>query len=162
MSTVVETLLQYCRQKHLKIRTAESCTAGAIAAELASVAGASSVLDRGWVTYSNEAKMDELAVPEQDLISHGAVSQVVVEAMAQGGCDAQTLCVAVSGIAGPDGGSVAKPVGTVWLAVAMSGLPVHSHVCHFSGERREVQRQAVKQAIQDMLAYAQQYGGGDV
>jgi len=151
----IEALLRSCRQKSIKIRTAESCTAGAVAAEIASVSGASDVLDRGWITYSNQAKMDELSVPKQALEVYGAVSQQVVEAMAQGGYDKDMICVALSGIAGPSGGSVEKPVGTVWIAVAYGNISgntyVQSHCYHFDGQRSEVQSQAVEQAIQDMM-----------
>jgi len=161
MNPSVENLLHYCRQHGINLRTAESCTAGAIAAEIASVSGASSVLDRGWVTYSNEAKIEVLGVPKAYLENDGAVSQSVVEAMAEGGCDVSNLCIAVSGIAGPSGGSAQKPVGTVWLATAMTGFPTQSHVCHFSGNRHAVQRQTVEQAVKDMLAYARQCCGGE-
>jgi len=159
MKQKIEILLRSCRQKSIKIRTAESCTAGAVAAEIASVSGASDVLDRGWITYSNQAKMDELSVPKQALEVYGAVSQQVVEAMAEGGCDKYMMCVALSGIAGPSGGSVEKPVGTVWIAVAYGNADenisgntyVQSHCYHFDGQRSEVQNQAVEQAIQDMM-----------
>jgi len=147
----VQDLLTICRQQGIKIRTAESCTAGAVAAEIASVAGASDVLDRGWITYSNQAKTDELSVPEKTLETSGAVSQAVVEAMAQGGGGKNVMCVALSGVAGPGGGSIEKPVGTVWIAVAYGDEYVRSCCYHFKGGRSEVQRQAVCQAIHDMM-----------
>jgi len=147
-SKSVQQLLQLCRQQNLALRTAESCTAGAVAAHIASVAGASDVLDRGWITYSNQAKIDELGVPEAALLAHGAVSQAVVEAMAQGGASENAVCVALSGIAGPGGGSVEKPVGTVWIAACWPGQRLVSHCYHFSGDRAAVQKQAVEQAIQ--------------
>ena len=98
--------------------TAESCTGGLIASRITSVAGSSAVFEAGYVTYSNRIKTRQLGVPEQVLVDHGAVSQPVVEAMLSGALDASgaDLGIAVSGIAGPGGGSEEKPVGTVWLA----------------------------------------------
>ena len=157
----VQELLRQCRKYGVHLRTAESCTAGAIAAEIASVSGASDVLDRGWVTYSNQAKIDELGVSASVLVEHGAVSREVVLAMARGGCDAKALCVAVSGIAGPSGGSVEKPVGTVWIATAMKPFPEYAQVYHFSGSRHEVQQQTVAQAIQNMLQSVKSWCGGE-
>jgi len=154
----VESLLQLCRQSGVKIRTAESCTAGAVAAAIASVSGASDVLDRGWITYSNQAKIDALSVPESYLKQYGAVSQPVVEAMAQGGSDDGSLCVALSGIAGPSGGSKEKPVGTVWIAVAYGQHYVTSSCYHFRGQRAEVQQQAVTQALNDCERVAKEQG----
>jgi len=156
------TLLQRCRAYGVMLRTAESCTAGAIAAGIASVSGASDVLDRGWVTYSNQAKMEELGVPELLLTDYGAVSREVVMAMAEGGCDTNILCVAVSGIAGPSGGSVEKPVGTVWIATAMKPYPVQARAYHFSGTRHEVQRQTVAQAMQNIMQDMTLWCGGVV
>lgn len=147
MTVQTEKLLQLCRQRGLKLRTAESCSAGAIAAEIASVPGASDVLDRGWITYSNEAKCEELDVAASLIDKHGAVSREVVLAMAMGGASEHAICVAVSGIAGPEGGSDEKPVGTVWIAVAGgAGEPLTT--CHqFSGNRAAVQRQTVSSAV---------------
>ncbi|MDQ6973756.1 MAG: CinA family protein [Mariprofundaceae bacterium] len=154
----VESLLTLCRQLGVKLRTAESCTAGAVAAAIASVSGASDVLDRGWVTYSNQAKIDELSVPEPYLKQYGAVSQPVVEAMAQAGSDDGILCVALSGIAGPSGGSLEKPVGTVWIAVAYGQAYVQSTCYHFKGERVDIQQQAVRQALEDCWCVCYEQG----
>ena len=151
----VEKLLKLCRERGLKLRTAESCTAGAIAAEVATVPGASDVLDRGWITYSNEAKCEELGVEPALIDEHGAVSREVVLAMAEGGSSDLALCVAVSGVAGPDGGSNEKPVGTVWVAVA---LPEHESLvrCYqFNGDRASVQSQAVSNALSMLIEQLQ-------
>jgi nicotinamide-nucleotide amidase len=104
--------------KNLKITTAESCTGGMIASLLTQIAGASSNFEAGFVTYSNRMKTKLISVPQQLINEHGAVSQEVVIAMAQGALEASTadLVIAVSGIAGPDGGCDEKPVGTVWIA----------------------------------------------
>lgn len=155
-----EVLRRY-QQCGLKIRTAESCTAGGIAAALASVPGVSCVLDRGWIVYSNQAKQEELAVGADMLTRYGAVSREVVQAMAAGGLgDASvaeaTVCVAVSGIAGPDGGSGEKPVGTVWMALDGGGHGTWQQCFAFSGDRAEVQMQTVVQALHGLLAHLNQ------
>jgi len=153
MPAQVERLLQLCRQRGLKLRTAESCTAGGIAAEIASVSGASDVLDRGWIVYSNISKINELGVSSKVIDECGAVSRETVMAMSEGGSTGSALCVAVSGIAGPDGGTDEKPVGTVWIAVTGGGCaPVVKHHL-FIGDRAAVQKQTVCSAI-DMLTEA--------
>jgi len=147
----VEALLQRYRELGWKLRTAESCTAGGIAARIGSVPGASAVLERGWVTYSNEAKFEELAVDAALIAAHGAVSREVVEAMARGGAADDIVCIAVSGIAGPDGGTPAKPVGTVWIAIAMQDGPLRAECFHFTGDRAAIQQATIDKAI-DWLA----------
>ncbi len=149
----IEVLLQGCRERHVLLRTAESCTAGGIAAALASVAGASDVLDRGWIVYSNRAKCEELGVDMQLIERHGAVSREVVGAMAAGGAAGEAACVAVSGIAGPGGGTPEKPVGTVWMAVALPDGQCRSRCHRFAGDRGQVQAASVAAAI-DMLVEA--------
>ncbi len=155
MSVQVEKLLKVCRERGLKLRTAESCTAGAIAAEVAAVPGASDVLDRGWITYSNEAKCEELGVEPALIDEHGAVSREVVAAMAEGGVSEQTICVAVSGVAGPDGGSDEKPVGTVWIAVALPGHESLVRCYQFNGDRASVQSQAASNALSMLIEQLQ-------
>ena len=121
-------LLDRCRQAGLKLTTAESCTGGLLSAALTDIAGSSDVFDRGFVTYSNDAKMDMLGVSETILTSHGAVSEETVRAMAVGALSESgaDLAVAVTGIAGPGGGSDDKPVGLVHIAAAhRSGDIVH-------------------------------------
>jgi len=148
-----EQVIRKLRQAGLYLRTAESCTAGAIAARMARVPGASDVLAGGMVVYANELKQQWLQVPSALLEQHGAVSQVVVEAMAQGGCSGDSVCVAVSGIAGPAGGNAQKPVGTVWLAVALPGYSPLSRCCHFQGGRSDVQSATVVYALAMVLEY---------
>ena len=113
-------MLELCRGKWLKIATAESCTGGLVAAALTEIAGSSDVVDRGFVTYSNDAKKAMLGVPEATLASHGAVSRETAEAMAQGALAHAPvdLAVAITGIAGPGGGTAGKPVGLVHFAAA--------------------------------------------
>lgn len=135
-----------------RIVTAESCTAGWITKALTDVPGSSQWVDSGYVTYSNTAKMRDLGVSERTLAEHGAVSEATVREMADGALRAAgvEMAIAVSGIAGPDGGTVEKPVGTVWLAVATVGAQGPATVCElhqFSGDREQVRRQAVGHAL---------------
>jgi nicotinamide-nucleotide amidase len=116
-------LLAICKRKNLLVATAESCTAGLVAGTLTEVPGTSSILDRGFITYSNEAKHEMLGVPQDILSKHGAVSPQTADAMARGvlGHSRVHLAVSVTGIAGPDGGSAEKPVGLVFFAAASRG-----------------------------------------
>jgi nicotinamide-nucleotide amidase len=116
-------LLDRCRAAGLKIATAESCTGGLIAGLLTEIPGSSAVVERGFVVYSNEAKQDLLHIPGATLARHGAVSEAVARAMAEGALEASRadLAVSVTGVAGPDGGAEAKPVGLVWFACARRG-----------------------------------------
>src|SRR6187200_228921 len=121
-------LLELCRGKKLTIATAESCTGGLVAGALTEIAGSSDVVDRGFVTYSDAAKMALLGVPEATLIAHGAVSRQTAEAMARGALARSDvdLTVAITGIAGPGGGSAEKPVGLVhFAAAAKDGRLIH-------------------------------------
>ncbi len=133
----------------LKVVTAESCTGGGVAAALTDVPGSSQWFERGYVTYSNEAKMQDLDVAAAMLERHGAVSAAVVEAMAVSALAASgaDVAVAVSGIAGPDGGTSDKPVGLVYLAAARRGDGVHVLREHFHGDRAAVRRAAVAAAL---------------
>lgn len=136
------------------VATAESCTGGWIAKVLTDLAGSSAIFTDGFVTYSNEAKMRRLDVPEATLVAHGAVSEQVVAAMTHGAL-ARSGCnhaIAVSGIAGPDGGSADKPVGTVWLAWATAGGDTLSERCVFEGDREAVRRATVAHALRGLLA----------
>ncbi|WP_374306415.1 CinA family protein [Methylocella sp.] len=113
-------LLELCRSRHLKIATAESCTGGLVAGLLTSIAGSSDVFERGFVTYSNEAKAQSLGVDAALIARHGAVSPDVARAMAKGTLDRSLadLAVSVTGVAGPGGGTAAKPVGLVYFGCA--------------------------------------------
>ncbi len=118
-------LLDRCRAAGLEIATAESCTGGLVAALLTEIPGSSAVVERGFVVYSNEAKQELLGVPSDVLERHGAVSEATARAMAEGALAASraSLAVSVTGVAGPDGGTAAKPVGLVWFACARTGAP---------------------------------------
>ncbi|WP_026287093.1 CinA family protein [Gilvimarinus chinensis] len=140
-------------EKGWRVSTAESCTGGLIGAAITEVPGSSGWFEMGWLTYSNSAKVKLLGVQQTALDEHGAVSRVVVEQMAEGarvhsGAD---LAVAVSGIAGPDGGSRDKPVGTVWLAWAGPGDKLVSECYVYQGDRQQVRAQACVTALQELI-----------
>ena len=135
-----------------QVTTAESCTGGGIAEAITRIAGSSAWFEAGFVTYSNQQKTRQLEVPEPLFTRVGAVSREVVEAMVQG-AQAQSgarFAVAVSGVAGPGGGSPEKPVGTVWLAWG-AGDEVSSERRHFAGNRDEVRRQTVIAALEGVI-----------
>ena len=135
-----------------QVTTAESCTGGGIAEAITRIAGSSAWFEAGFVTYSNQQKTRQLEVPEPLFTRVGAVSREVVEAMVQG-AQAQSgarFAVAVSGVAGPGGGSPEKPVGTVWLAWG-AGDEVSSERRHFAGNRDEVRRQTVIAALEGLI-----------
>jgi len=135
-----------------QVTTAESCTGGGIAEAITRIAGSCAWFEAGFVTYSNQQKTRQLEVPEPLFTRVGAVSREVVEAMVQG-AQAQSgarFAVAVSGVAGPGGGSPEKPVGTVWLAWG-AGDEVSSERRHFAGNRDEVRRQTVIAALEGLI-----------
>jgi nicotinamide-nucleotide amidase len=134
--------------------TAESCTGGLIAARCTDLSGSSAWFERGVVTYSNEAKTELLGVPAALIAQYGAVSAEVAEHMARGLLARAPLdwAVAVTGIAGPGGGSATKPVGTVWLAVAEAGGPARVWCEHFAGDRAAVRAQTVTSALAALCA----------
>jgi len=135
------------------IATAESCTGGAIGALLTSVAGSSRWFNGGVISYSNQLKTQLLRVDSKHIDVHGAVSKEVVEAMAVGGNEvmAADICVAVSGVAGPSGGTAAKPVGSVWIAWCGPEQRLTSRLYYFDGERKEIQSAAVRMALQGVI-----------
>jgi nicotinamide-nucleotide amidase len=135
-------LLDACRAGAKRIATAESCTGGLIAALLTEVAGSSDVVERGFVTYSNDAKIEMLGVPADLIAAHGAISEPVARAMAEGALRASKadIAVSVTGVAGPGGGSEAKPVGLVHLAAASrAGATIHRE-CWFGAIGRDAIR----------------------
>jgi nicotinamide-nucleotide amidase len=137
----------------LVLATAESCTGGWIAKTLTDIPGSSAWLDRGFVTYSNESKVEMLGVDPGTLESQGAVSEAAALEMAVGALAhsrAQAAVVA-TGIAGPDGGSAEKPVGTVWLAWAIAGRAPEARKLQFAGNREEVRHQSVRVALEGLL-----------
>ncbi len=136
----------------LKLATAESCTGGLIAAVCTSVSGSSNWFERGFVTYSNEAKTEQLGVDAVLIAAHGAVSEPVARAMALGTIQHShaQVSVAVTGVAGPTGGSAEKPVGTVWFGFSVQGV-LHSELQQFAGDRAAVREVTVRHALQRLV-----------
>lgn len=134
------------------LATAESCTGGLIAAACTDLAGSSLWFDRGFVTYSNAAKTDMLGVDAAVIAQFGAVSSQVATAMALGAVkhSAAQVSVAVTGVAGPSGGSVEKPVGTVWIGWCVNGQTT-TQLCHFEGDRATVRAQTVQHALRGLI-----------
>ncbi len=143
-----ETVFELLKGNALTLATAESCTGGLIASRIVDLPGASEVFKEGFITYSNKAKRARLGVKKSTLNKYGAVSEETVKEMARGGAffSKADVCVAVSGIAGPDGGTEEKPVGTVFVGCCIKGKTVISE-CHFKGDRNEVREQAVTEAL---------------
>ncbi|QTL01607.1 nicotinamide-nucleotide amidohydrolase family protein [Aquabacter sp. L1I39] len=151
-----ERVLTLCRAAGLTLATAESCTGGLVVGALTAVAGSSDVVDRGFVTYSNAAKMQMIGVPEATLAAFGAVSEETARAMAEGALAAAGVgvSVAITGVAGPGGGSPEKPVGLVHFASARKGGTTRHHEMRFGPlSRDEIRRRSVLVAL-DMLAEA--------
>lgn len=142
-------IIKLCKEKQLRLATAESCTGGLISACLTEISGSSAVLDRGFVTYSNQAKHELLGVPPELIERVGAVSEEVAIAMAEGarsraGVD---LAVAVTGVAGPGGGSAMKPVGLVHMALSIDGRTDHVRTI-YDGSRQKVRRATLDSALE--------------
>lgn len=148
LMTLAEQLGLRCRERGITVTAAESCTGGGVASAITAVAGSSDWFETGYVTYANAAKTRLLGVPEALLAAHGAVSREVVEAMVVGACrdSGAGLGVAISGVAGPGGGSADKPVGTVWLAWG-DAERTEAACHHFEGGRAAVREQAVREAL---------------
>lgn len=147
-----ERLAQALRPRGWRLATAESCTGGLIAATCTGLSGSSDWLDRGFVTYSNAAKTAQLGVPEALIAQHGAVSQAVARAMAEGALrhSLAQVSVAVTGVAGPTGGSADKPVGTVWFGWATPEGVSTERQC-FPGDRDAVRLATVRHALAGLL-----------
>ncbi len=152
MHEQVKTLASRLPALGFMLASAESCTGGMIAAQCTDLPGSSAWFDRGFVTYSNAAKAQMLGVPMALIEQHGAVSQEVACAMALGAAyrSGAQVTVAVTGIAGPDGGGPLKPVGTVWLAWTVKGL-VDSERVLLEGSRQEVRNAAMVHALQGLI-----------
>ena len=153
ITQLAEQLGQCLSAQGRTISTAESCTGGWVAKAITDIAGSSQWFDRGFVTYSDQAKIELLDVRADTLEQHGAVCAATVSEMAQGALtrSGADCSVAISGIAGPDGGSAERPVGTVWLAWCQRGADPKCVLQHYRGDREAVRRQAVVEALQGLL-----------
>lgn len=150
LSDLASTVIARATAAGVMLTTAESCTGGMVAAAITDIVGASAVLDRGFITYSNTAKSDLLGVPEAVLMAHGAVSAQTAAAMADGALQAAPnagLAIAITGIAGPGGGSAEKPVGLVWFGLAIRGRETITAQHLFPGDRNAVRHQATATAL---------------
>ncbi|MEZ5996718.1 MAG: CinA family protein [Hyphomonadaceae bacterium] len=149
-------ILDACRSRGLRLAAAESCTGGLIAGALTAIPGSSDVFERGFVTYSNEAKAEMLGVPSPLIAAHGAVSEEVARAMAEGALAhaRADIAVAVTGVAGPGGGSAAKPVGLVHIACARRGRATAHSQCRFGDIGRDAVREETVRAALSMLSDA--------
>ena len=151
---LVTVVAEHLAQRGQRLATAESCTGGLIAAAITSRTGSSAWFERGWVTYSNAAKIEELGVDATLIVQNGAVSEAVAAAMAQGACiySPSDFAIAVTGIAGPDGGSPEKPVGTVCFGWASRNACQTETVC-LAGDRQSIRHQAVSHALAGLLSF---------
>ena len=144
----------HLKKRRWMLATAESCTGGWVAASITAIAGSSEWFERGFVTYSNEAKREMLGVPAELIERHGAVSEEVARAMAQGALrhSRAQIALSITGVAGPGGGSEDKPVGLVCFGWARGNLTQVVETKRFSGDREAVRRAAVQHALQGVLA----------
>ncbi len=149
VTTQAAALLEHCKTAGVMLATAESCTGGLIAGCLTEIAGSSAVVDRGFVTYSNEAKNEMLGVPMEMIIEHGAVSEPVARAMAEGALERSRadVTVAVTGVAGPGGGTEAKPAGLVHFGCARRGVPTRAAHHVFAGDRAAIRLATIQEAL---------------
>lgn len=153
LETLAERLGRELLNRGECLATAESCTGGWVAQTVTAIAGSSTWFERGFVTYSNEAKAEMLGVPPGLIEEHGAVSEPVARAMADGALahSRAQVSLAVTGVAGPTGGTKAKPVGTVWFAWCVGG-ETHSEMQHFAGDRAAVRVATVRYALKRLLS----------
>ncbi len=153
MTNTIQDLAQQLRERGWMLCTAESCTGGLISGACTDLAGSSDWFERGFVSYSNAAKTELLGVPSDLIEQHGAVSEPVARAMAEGALahSRAQLSVAVTGVAGPTGGSAAKPVGTVWFGWCVNGQ-TSSECRRFEGDRAAVRAATVAHALRGVLA----------
>jgi len=157
ITPLTQQLAQILLAKGFKIALAESCTGGLLAAQLTSLAGSSDWFERGFVTYSNQAKEESIGVPKEFIERYGAVSEEVARAMSKGVLknSLAQVSVAITGIAGPGGGSANKPVGMVcfaWGILVNDQIQTRSQTKHFSGDRQSIREQACVYAIESLLA----------
>lgn len=155
MENALEQLILQLKKRRLTISVAESCTGGLVAQLLTENAGASDYFDSGFVTYNAAAKIHMLGVQEAVIKSSGEVSRHVVSAMAEGAIQNSqaNLALAITGIAGPTGGTTEKPVGMVWIGWAGKNYQTDSKCFHFKGDRRSIRQQAAEAAMHGMVHY---------
>jgi len=153
VTILCQNLGQQCEQNGIRLVTAESCTGGLLAGAITSIAGSSKWFDRGFVTYSNQSKMDCLSINENDLQTFGAVSAQIAQQMAAGALKntSANLSISITGIAGPSGSSKDKPIGTVFFACQRENKVIFEHKALFAGNREIIRDKAVIFAINTLL-----------
>lgn len=153
MHSLVEELSLILTEKNLRLVTAESCTGGMVAAGMTDRSGSSSVFERGYVTYSNEAKIEELGVKSETIETYGAVSEQTAAEMAQGALKNShaDIALSVTGIAGPNGGTKEKPVGLVYIGIAFQNRPPIVVKNNFDGDRTSIRQATVEKALELLI-----------
>lgn len=157
LSTLAAELGQSLYKAKRTLATAESCTGGGLGFFITDIPGCSAWYERGFITYSNEAKIEQLGVNPTTLAAHGAVSEATAREMAEGGLahSRADLCLSITGIAGPDGGTPDKPVGTVWMGVAEKNKTTLTHHSVFTGDRQAIRDAAIAKALTLLLKIVQ-------
>ena len=150
---LLKSLANLCLKNHWRIVTAESCTGGLVAAAITSLAGSSDWFERGYVTYSNTAKINDIQVPADLIETHGAVSEEVAQAMAIGAkqTSGTNISLAITGIAGPTGGTAQKPVGTVCFGWSLPNGLTLTEIRHFQGNRASIREQSVTYSLHHLI-----------
>lgn len=153
MHSLVEELSLLLTQKNMRLATAESCTGGMIAAAMTDRSGSSAVFERGYVTYSNEAKIEELGVKSETIETYGAVSEQTAAEMARGALKHShaDIALSVTGIAGPNGGTEEKPVGLVYIGIALQNKEAHIVKNNFDGDRTTIRQATVEKALELLI-----------
>lgn len=153
MHSLVEELTLLLLDKNMRLVTAESCTGGLIAAAMTDRSGSSAVFERGFVTYANEAKIEELGVKSETIENHGAVSEQTAREMAEGALKYShaDIAVSVTGIAGPGGGTAEKPVGLVYIGIAIQNKDAHVFKNNFDGDRTSIRQATVEKALELLI-----------
>lgn len=155
LTTLSSKLGEHLLQKHLRLATAESCTGGGLGYVLTEIPGSSNWFERGFITYSNDAKISLLNVKQETLNQFGAVSEQTAREMAEGALknSQAQISVSITGIAGPDGGTSDKPVGTVWWAIARKDHPTIATVDIFKGNRTEIRLAVIQRVMEHLLTH---------
>jgi nicotinamide-nucleotide amidase len=150
MHSLVEELSLLLLDKNMRLVTAESCTGGMIAAAMTDRSGSSALFERGYVTYSNEAKIEELGVKSETIETYGAVSEETAMEMAEGALKNShaDIALSVTGIAGPNGGTEQKPVGLVYIAVALPNKKTQAYKNNFDGDRKMIRQATLEKALE--------------
>jgi nicotinamide-nucleotide amidase len=153
MKELINTIAKQSKSKNLKLVTAESCTGGGIAYQLTSVPGSSEWFERGFVTYSNESKKELLHVPDMIINNFGAVSEETAQAMAEGALrnSHADIAMSVTGVAGPDGGTEEKPVGTVCFGLATKSGTIATKTQYFTGNRASIREQSIVYSLESLI-----------